>query len=59
MENHMNTISTDQLIKDIYCLEDLALYNSNRYKFDPTMSRMHNEYLEEIKKIISKIQGDK
>lgn len=55
----MNTISTDQLIKDIYCLEDLALYNSNRYKFDPTMSRMHNEYLEEIKKIISKIQGDK
>lgn len=54
----MTTCSTDQLIKDIYDLEDLALYNENRYKWDPICSRMHAEYVNEIKKIIAKIQGE-
>lgn len=51
--------TTDQLISDIYDLEDLALYNENRYKWDPVCSRMHKEYVDAIKKIISKIQNEK
>lgn len=48
--------STRRLIEDVYNLKDLALYNANKYRWDPTFSRMHNEYLNELDEIIGRLQ---
>lgn len=49
----------DYLLQNISCVRDIAWQHSNKYKYDPHLSRVHNEYLEMLNLIIDNAKEQK